>query len=637
MDSLKKERLIPTIANSNAAITMSCTNPSCFFCAMNEEAPTLRRAGIASCFKEMTSTDSQENVLVLSGLWNIAMTQPNDPEFPSLGVFNCMAKLIQKGTDDRSWLLKDQNIYIPYYAAHVIGSYTMNKVEFAVKAVESSVIPPLMELLRGKISWVEQRVAVRALGHLASYEKTFPAVAVYEKELVKLAMKISSTCLDTVYATFVSVKDAKKRLKYHCDLLTRGVGGLDMENRKAEEWASQLQCWSLYLLNCFACKERCLDLICKQEFLEDLCGMGGGLVNHSSPGGFGLIRILCYNKNGRKSISEFKQVINNLCDLSRSSDDWQYIGIDCLLLLLKDEETRYKVIETVTLFLADLVELRNLGDRLNVGKAITKALLLDYKQSKLKIKNKEVQNVLEQIWDLKAVRRKREKLILSEDKIEERRVLVDLIRQQGNHMFWLGDIEEALAKYSEALDICPLKLRKERMVLYSNRAQCHLLLRGADAAISDSTRALCLSMPANSHSKSLWRRSQAYDMKGLAKESLMDSLMFLNGCINSETGKRVKIPYYAARMISKQMDATWLFAGAKSKQSSKVGQVQELEVNSNYSQKYEEMMRIVMEKKGFISGLSTIMEETVVGKEESKRKMGRARRGKNQSFVARSM
>jgi len=224
---------------------------------MEELDSSLRRAGMENCLKEMPLTENQEHVLVLSGLWHIAMTHPDDPEFPSLGIFNCMANLINKGINDRNWLLRGQNIYIPYYAAHVIGSYTMNKVEFAEMAVQSGVIPPLMELFRGKISWVEQRVAVRALGHLASYEKTFQSVAVYEEEVVNLATTLASTCLEVVYVNFVGVKNIDKKLKYHCDLLTRGVGDSEMEDRKAEEWASQLQCWSLYLLNCFACKERC--------------------------------------------------------------------------------------------------------------------------------------------------------------------------------------------------------------------------------------------------------------------------------------------------------------------------------------------------------------------------------------------
>ena len=56
--------------------------------------------------------------------------------------------------------------------------------------------------------------------------------------------------------------------------------------------------------------------------------------------------------------------------------------------------------------------------------------------------------------------------------VQHLRILAKLIKQQANHMFWLGDVEAAVKSYTEALDTCPLKHRKERMVLYSNRAQC---------------------------------------------------------------------------------------------------------------------------------------------------------------------
>lgn len=354
----------------------------------------------------MPLRDDHEHVLVLSGLWHIAMTHPDDPEFPTLGVFECMASLITKAIHRPDWLRRDQNIYIPYYAAHVIGSYTINRADFAQKAVKAGVIPPLMELLRGNsklIGWVEQRVAVRALGHLASYETTFEALAQHEHELVRLAMKLASTCIDAVYSDFVGIKDREKRPKYQSNLLTRGVGELELENCKAEEWTGQLQCWSLYLLNCFACKERSLNLICTQEFLKDLCGMWGGLVNDSSPAGVGLIRILCYSKYGRKNVAESKEVIDSLCNLSRSSDDWQYMGIDCLLLLLKDPDTRYKVIEIAVFFLVDLVELGDLGDRSNLGETIAKELLLYHKQNRHSkcINSSKVRKVLEDLWDLK--------------------------------------------------------------------------------------------------------------------------------------------------------------------------------------------------------------------------------------------
>ena len=40
-------------------------------------------------------------------------------------------------------------------AAHIIGSYMMNTEEFAERAVRAEVIPPLVELLRGRLTWVD--------------------------------------------------------------------------------------------------------------------------------------------------------------------------------------------------------------------------------------------------------------------------------------------------------------------------------------------------------------------------------------------------------------------------------------------------------------------------------------------------
>ncbi|MED6132228.1 hypothetical protein PIB30_017305 [Stylosanthes scabra] len=613
---MKKKRvnLLPKTPYNTSEDMMSddqevCLKPCCFFCSMREPDASLRRVGISNFFKEMPLCEDKEDhhhhVLVLSELWHIAMTQPNNHEFPSLGIFKCMANLINKAINDKTWLLTNQNIYIPYYAAHIIGSYTMNKEEFAQIAVQSGVIPPLLELLRGKISWVEQRVAVRALGHLASYESTFDSVSEYEQEVVKVALNLASTCLEVVYSEFVGVK---KRVEYQRKLLTRGVGDLEMENRKAEEWGSQLQCWCLHLLNCFAFKERCLNLICQKEFLKELCNMWGGLVNHTSPAGIGLLRILCYSKFGRKIIADTPKVIINLGNISRSSDDWQYMGIDCLLLLLKDSDTRYKVIDIAASYLVDLVELKSLGDKPNVGETIAKVLLEEHSNNS----NRHLQEVL----DLKVYRRKKENAMW-EEKLEERRVLVGLIKQEANHMFRLGKVEESLVKYSEALEVCPLRLRKERMVLYSNKAQCNLVLKNPESAISDSTRALCLSNPANRHMKSLWRRSQAYDMKGMAKESLLDCIMFMNSCIIKS--KHI-IPYHAARMICKQMDATWLFSAARSKINHHSSNNNDEDEANNCEENFH------YHKNGLMPGLSTIIEEPFVAKEESRRKVERARR-----------
>jgi hypothetical protein len=63
--------------------------------------------------------------------------------------------------------------------------------------------------------------------------------------------------------------------------------------------------------------------------------------------------------------------------------------------------------------------------------------------------------------------------------------------------------------------------RSERLVLHSSCKQCRLARSEADAAVSDVALGLVPAWPVNIHARSLWRRVQAYDMKGMARESLL--------------------------------------------------------------------------------------------------------------------
>ncbi|CAA2994433.1 ABC transporter [Olea europaea subsp. europaea] len=543
-----------------------CPYPRCFFCVMKEVNPSKRRASILKFFREFPSQDDDGQVLPISGLWNTAMAHPNDPEFIELGIFECMVALIWKGLKNRRWLSHDQNIYIPYYAAHIIGSYTMNMEEFAEMAVNAGVIPALVELLRGRLTWVEQRVAVRALGHLATYAGTLPAVASLGEILV-LSMQLATSSLEIVYTNFYQYVD--RRLSYHCDLLTRGMGGVEMESRKAEEWASQLQCWSLQLINCFAFKPEFLPSICNPDFLEKLPEMWGGIVNENSPAGIGLLRTICSHKIGRGPVASCPGILDALCNIARSSDDWQYMAIDCLLWLLQDPSTCHKVTDKAVPALVDLADISTLGDHKKLGDSIVN-VLQECIQSQGTGRNSISIRAKEEVEELLTSRQrfKWEKNMLKEDlHIKQAAALV--VKLEGNSLFSSGDISGAASKYSEALSLCPMRSKKERVVLYSNRAQCHLLLQKPWGAISDATRALCIHHPVNRHAKSLWRRAQAYDMLGLAKESLLDAILFINECSLSTdpdlSSKQNKVPDYAERLVKKQMRAAWLFKEAATK------------------------------------------------------------------------
>ena len=179
------------------------------------------------------------------------------------------------------------------------------------------------------------------------------------------------------------------------------------------------------------------------------------------------------------------------------------------------------------------------------------------------ISNRE-RELIEELLDSKQ-RLKWEKNMPKEDlHIKQAAALV--VKLEGNSLFSSGNIAGAASKYSEALSLCPMRSKKERVVLYSNRAQCYLLLQQPLAAISDATHAVCLHNPPNCHAKSLWRRAQAYDMLGLAKESLLDAILFINECSQTNDPdlslRQNKVPDYAERLVKKQMRAAWLFREA---------------------------------------------------------------------------
>uniref|UniRef100_A0A0E0KAB4 ARM repeat N-terminal plant domain-containing protein n=1 Tax=Oryza punctata TaxID=4537 RepID=A0A0E0KAB4_ORYPU len=570
----------------------------CFLCAIKEPDARLRRASLAAFFRELPYCEDddasgaagdggQSCGEVVSAVWKTAMAAPDDPELPSLGAIRCMSLLLARALADVEWRRRGQNVYVPYYAAHVIGSYTIRSSAHAELAVAAGAVRPLLAFLGGSMTWVEQRAAARALGHLASYDATFPAVARYAAEAVPLAVRAASICVGDVYASFVALAPSK-RPKYQRDLLTRGLDGAgvvvaDGEDRKAEEWASQLQCWSLYFLSCLASRDVSSHAtICQHPvFLRELCQMWGGLANGDSPAGVGLIRLLCRSAAGRGAIAACRDALSGLCDLARSSDDWQYMAIDCLLLLLDDRDTWHAVADATAARLVDLAELRHLGPRRRLGNAITAALLLDDDDlvhgRELGMEAKQAIASLREVQ----VERKRREDAMSRDELLKTRIMAKEKKRQGNDMFWHGEVEKAIELYTEALELCPLSRRRERLVLHSNRAQCRLARRDADAAVSDATRALSLARPAaNAHARSLWRRAQAYDMKGMARESLLDCLAFAGAWLNRKDGTTAaaaaaragnpKLPYCVARMISKQMSLTGLFSAVATNSSTKV-------------------------------------------------------------------
>ncbi|KAL0361429.1 UNVERIFIED_CONTAM: hypothetical protein Sradi_3827400 [Sesamum radiatum] len=181
-----------------------------------------------------------------------------------------------------------------------------------------------------------------------------------------------------------------------------------------------------------------------------------------------------------------------------------------------------QVSEKVVPTLIDLAEITTLGDHKKLGDLIIN-VLEEFIQSPGTGRNSISSHPKEEIEELLASRQrlKWEKGMPKED-LHIKHAAALVVKLEGNSLFSSGDISGAASKYSEALALCPMR--------------------------------------------SLWRRAQAYDMLGLAKESLLDAILFINEFSQSTDPdlslRQNKVPDYAERLVKKQMRAAWLFREA---------------------------------------------------------------------------
>ncbi|CAH8830347.1 unnamed protein product [Trichobilharzia szidati] len=115
--------------------------------------------------------------------------------------------------------------------------------------------------------------------------------------------------------------------------------------------------------------------------------------------------------------------------------------------------------------------------------------------------------------------RKREENSLTDLEIETRRDDAVKMKDEGNVLFKSALFSEALSKYTEALDLCPLKYCIERSVIYANRAACHIKLDSPEAALLDCNESLNLQPD---YVKCLERRATLLESKDRLTDALED-------------------------------------------------------------------------------------------------------------------
>lgn len=105
-----------------------------------------------------------------------------------------------------------------------------------------------------------------------------------------------------------------------------------------------------------------------------------------------------------------------------------------------------------------------------------------------------------------------------EDK-EKNRTEAQELKKSGNDFYLSGANNEAIEKYDQALDLCPLQFKQDRSILYANKAACLLKLDQKEKAIESCSAAIELNPD---YVKALLRRGQTYEDSDKPHEALKD-------------------------------------------------------------------------------------------------------------------
>lgn len=58
--------------------------------------------------------------------------------------------------------------------------------------------------------------------------------------------------------------------------------------------------------------------------------------------------------------------------------------------------------------------------------------------------------------------------------LQSRKEEAQALKESGNNLFKEGEYAEAIKAYGKGLQLCPPSFAKDRSIMYSNRAACHM-------------------------------------------------------------------------------------------------------------------------------------------------------------------
>jgi len=112
-----------------------------------------------------------------------------------------------------------------------------------------------------------------------------------------------------------------------------------------------------------------------------------------------------------------------------------------------------------------------------------------------------------------------EESLLSTEQLEERFGRAKELKDSGNKEYQEDKTEDSIKSYTKALQLCPLKEKEYRAILYGNRAAAKIKFGAKENAVMDCTKSLEYN---SNYMKSLIRRAKLYEELDKLDEALKD-------------------------------------------------------------------------------------------------------------------
>lgn len=93
------------------------------------------------------------------------------------------------------------------------------------------------------------------------------------------------------------------------------------------------------------------------------------------------------------------------------------------------------------------------------------------------------------------------------------------LKKSGNELYLAGENLEAIKKYDQALETCPLLYKEDRAILLANKAAASIKMGQKEKAIEECSEALALHP---TYVKALLRRGQSYEETDKPHEAMKD-------------------------------------------------------------------------------------------------------------------